>query len=172
MVNMDSITYRITAKPSVARAANSSFILVALGGNVMLVKDSMTLKVLDFGMARKLRQGLDFNHGALKNDILNAIRLFCGLYIGQDFGNNFVLEKEIAKGTLRKVGAWIFFMPVKSLTEIIMHFHATHLSHLFHLPVTASSFPLPIHLFICLSICLSVRPSTHPRIHLPHGVVP
>ncbi|KAK7484383.1 hypothetical protein BaRGS_00024388 [Batillaria attramentaria] len=72
-------------------------------GNVMLTKDTMTMKVLDFGMARKLRQGLEFNHLGLKNDILNAIRLFCGLYIGQDFENNFVLEKEIKAGTLRKI---------------------------------------------------------------------
>ena len=69
----------------------------------MLTQDSMTLKVLDFGMARKLRQDFDFNHDALKNDIFNTIRLFCGLYIGQDFENNFVLEKEIKHGTLRQV---------------------------------------------------------------------
>lgn len=74
----------------------------------MLTQDSMTLKVLDFGMARNLRQDLDFNHDALRNDILNTIRLFCGLYIGQDFENNFVLEKEIKRGTLGQVCASTF----------------------------------------------------------------
>ncbi|KAK7091440.1 hypothetical protein V1264_009120 [Littorina saxatilis] len=72
------------------------------GGNVMMTKDTMTLKMLDFGMAKPLRQGFNFNHDGLKNDILNAIRLFCGLYIGQDFENNFVLEREIKSGTLKK----------------------------------------------------------------------
>lgn len=73
------------------------------GGNVMVKKDTMSMKVLDFGMARKLRQGDEFNLAGLKKDILNAIRLFCGLYIGQDFENNFMLEKEIGAGNLRKL---------------------------------------------------------------------
>ena len=74
----------------------------------MLTQDSMTLKVLDFGRVRKLRQDIDFNHDALKNDILNTIRLFCGLYIGQDFKNSIVLEEEIKHDTLRQVCASTF----------------------------------------------------------------
>ncbi|XP_076437643.1 uncharacterized protein LOC143276872 [Babylonia areolata] len=73
------------------------------GGNVMITKDSMDVKVLDFGMARPLRGGLTFNHDGLKKDILSAVRLFCGLYIGQDFGNNFCLENLIKDGSLKKV---------------------------------------------------------------------
>ncbi|KAL8578393.1 hypothetical protein ACOMHN_014892 [Nucella lapillus] len=73
------------------------------GGNVMLTKDSVMLKILDFGMARPLREGLNFNHDELKNDVLNAIRLFCGLYIGQNFENNFTLERDIKDGTIKKV---------------------------------------------------------------------
>ena len=109
-VDVDSMTFQINAELSRACAKVWSLILliqefdfVDSGGNVMLTQDSMTLKVLDFGMARKLRQDFDFNHDALKNDILNTIRLFCGLYIGQDFENNFVLEKEIKHDTLRQV---------------------------------------------------------------------
>ena len=75
----------------------------------MLTQDSMTLKVLDFGMAQKLRQDFDFNHDALKSDILNTIRLFCGLYIDQHFEDNFVLEEKLKHETdLRQVCASTF----------------------------------------------------------------
>lgn len=69
----------------------------------MLTKDTMSLKILDFGTAQVLRQETGFDHDGLKNDILNAIRLFCGLYIGEDFQKNFRLEKELKSGTYKEV---------------------------------------------------------------------
>ena len=70
---------------------------------MMLTKEEMTLKVLDFGMARPLRDKFSFNHRAMKDDILNAVRLFCGLYVGDDFTNNYVLEEVLKSGNLEKV---------------------------------------------------------------------
>ncbi|PVD32204.1 hypothetical protein C0Q70_07633 [Pomacea canaliculata] len=71
-------------------------------GNVMLTKDTMSVKVLDFGMAKPLRGELNFNKQGLKNDILSVIRLFCALYIGEDFSDNFQLQKSMKSGNVRE----------------------------------------------------------------------
>ncbi|KAL8578404.1 hypothetical protein ACOMHN_014903 [Nucella lapillus] len=67
------------------------------GGNVMFTKDSVKLKILDFGLACPLRKDGNFNHKGLKNDFLDAIRLFWELYIGEVFEGNFTLENVITR---------------------------------------------------------------------------
>lgn len=89
------------------------------GGNVMLTKDTMSVKVLDFGMAKPLRGELNFNKQGLKNDILSVIRLFCALYIGEDFSDNFQLQKSMKSGNVREVNISISLVSNFSATYLI-----------------------------------------------------
>lgn len=89
------------------------------GGNVMLTQDTMKVKLLDFGLSSQLKDGLEFNHRSMKNDILNALRLFCGVYIGCDFENSFVLEKEINNKTLHQVLSQMLFLSEEDREELL-----------------------------------------------------
>ena len=93
----------------IACLKNRFFVLIDSGGNVMMTKDSMTLKVLDFGMATKLRRGLqNFDHKALKKDILCVIQLFRDLYHGQEYKDNIALKSDIETEMFEKVCEWTF----------------------------------------------------------------
>lgn len=80
------------------------FIFSSLAGNVMIQKKSdceVKVKVLDFGNAGRIdsKGGLS----GIKSDVLNALRTFSALYLGEEFQSQLDLEQNWKQRVLERV---------------------------------------------------------------------